>query len=115
MYIIKWTNGDTYPQSYKKDKHVEREHVEREHVEREHVEREHVEREHAESDHTIHDYSGVSREYVFKDSYKEEVSHRVGEREHIQQCCVNPYLGMNFVKDLAIQEQYLKPKNSNYF
>jgi hypothetical protein len=38
----------------------------------------------------------------------------VGEREHIQQCCVNPYLGMNFVKDLAIQEQYLKPKNSNY-
>ena len=104
MYIIKWTNGDTYPQSYKKDKHAEREHAEREHAEREHVE----------SDHTIHDYSGVSREYVFKDSYKEEVSHRVGEREHIQQCCVNPYLGMNFVKDLAIQEQYLKPKNSNY-
>ena len=96
MYIIKWSNGDVYSQSYKKDKEVEDKQL--------------IEEQQEANTH----YSGVSRQYVFKDSYKEEVSHRVGEREHIQQCCVNPYLGMNFVKDLAVQEEYLKPKNSNY-
>ena len=109
MYIIKWSNGDVYHQSFKKDKHAAAEHAAAEHAAAEHAAAEHAVAEHA-----VNDYSGVSRQYVFKDSYKEEVSHRVGEREHIQQCCVNPYLGMNFVKDLAVQEEYLKPKNSNY-
>ena len=123
MYIIKWSNGDTYSQSFKKDKHAVAEHAAAEHAVAEHAAPEHAVAEHAVAEHVVaehvaehvvNDYSGVSRQYVFKDSYKEEVSHRVGEREHIQQCCVNPFLGMNFVKDLAVQEEYLKPKNSNY-
>ena len=100
MYIIKWSNGDRYLQSYKKDKDVyikEHRNVEEQH-------RNVEEQEH----------HGISRNYVFKDSYKEEVADRVGKREHIQQCCINPFLSTNFVKDLAVQEEYLKPKNSNY-
>ena len=100
MYIIKWSNGDRYLQSYKKDKDVyikEHQHVEEQH-------RNVEEQEH----------HGISRNYVFKDSYKEEVADRVGKREHIQQCCINPFLSTNFVKDLAVQEEFLKPKNSNY-
>ena len=57
---------------------------------------------------------GIGRNFVFKDSYKEEVLHRIGEREQMQQCCINPFVEDNFVKDLAVQEEYLKPRNSNY-
>ena len=94
MYIIKWSNGDIYSQSLKKEKSVEND----------------VEN----AVENSLENAVVSRNFVFKDSYKEEVSHRVGEREQIQQCCANPFLGMNFVKDLAVQEEFLKPKNSNY-
>ena len=112
MYIIKWSNGDTYLQSLKKDKDVyikQHQHAEQ-----------HADQnaeEHAEQnaeEHAEQQRHGISRNYVFKDSYKEEVANRVGKREHIQQCCINPFLSTNFVKDLAVQEEYLKPKNSNY-
>ena len=114
MYIIKWSNGDRYLQSYKKDKDVyikEHQHAEEQH---QHVEEQHrnVEEQHRNVEEQEH--HGISRNYVFKDSYKEEVADRVGKREHIQQCCINPFLSTNFVKDLAVQEEYLKPKNSNY-
>ena len=126
MYIIKWSNGDTYLQSFKKDKHVyikEHQHAEQQHMHAEeqhqHAEQQHMhaeEQQHAEQQHMHAEQQqhGISRNYVFKDSYKEEVADRVGKREHIQQCCINPFLSTNFVKDLAVQEEYLKPKNSNY-
>ena len=97
MATIKWSNGETYNQSSKYDRPKEKEIIE-----------EKVEEKVEESLH------GISRNYVFKDNYKEEVAHRVGEREQVQQCCVNPFLGTNFLKDLAVQEEYLKPRNSNY-
>ena len=111
MYIIKWSNGDSYLQSLKKDKdiYIKQQHYhEKDTVEKGTVEKGTVNKI------TTEDQHGISRNYVFKDSYKEEVSHRVGEREHIQQSCINPFISNNFVKDLAVQEEYLKPKNSNY-
>tara|TARA_B100001758_G_C18386324_1_gene600337 strand:+ start:628 stop:918 length:291 start_codon:yes stop_codon:yes gene_type:complete len=94
MATIKWSTGETYQQSYKKLKQQ--------------MEVEDIKKDVEEA------IPELSRNYVFKDSYKEQVSSRVGEREHIQQNCVNPYLGNNFIKDLAVQEEYLKPKNSHF-
>ena len=116
MYIIKWSNGDSYLQSLKKDKdiYIKQQHYhEKGTVEKGTVEKGTVEKGTVNKI-TTEDQHGISRNYVFKDSYKEEVSHRVGEREHIQQSCINPFISNNFVKDLAVQEEYLKPKNSNY-
>ena len=101
MYTIKWSNGETYLQSYKenKEKYIKQHKREQEHNTQEQDQGQTEE---------------LSREYVFKDSYKEEVSHRVGEREQMHRCCNNPLIGSNFVKDLAVQEEFLIPKNSHF-
>ena len=93
MATIKWSTGETYYQSYRKNREKQEKHEKQEKQE------------------NIH---GLGRNFVFKDSYKEEVLHRIGEREQMQQCCINPFVEDNFVKDLAVQEEYLKPRNSHY-
>tara|TARA_R110001599_G_scaffold303334_1_gene509211 strand:+ start:1028 stop:1330 length:303 start_codon:yes stop_codon:yes gene_type:complete len=98
MATIKWSTGETYSQSYRKKKLEEK------------IE-EKIESAEEMREENMH---GIGRNFVFKDNYKEEALHRIGEREQVQQCCVNPFVGNNFLKDLAVQEEYLKPKNSNY-
>ena len=127
MATIKWSTGETYHQSYRKNKrqHAEQQHAEQQHAEQQHAEQQHAEQQHAEQhaeqqaeqqaeQHKEGNVHGIGRNFVFKDSYKEEVLHRIGEREQMQQCCVNPFVGDNFIKDLAVQEEYLKPRNSHY-
>lgn len=107
MYTIKWSNGESYLQSYKENKLKYIEEQQHEHKQQHQQHEYKQQHEHGQSEE-------LSGQYVFKDSYKEEVSHRVGEREHMHQCCNNPLLGSNFVKDLVVQEQFLIPKNSHF-
>ena len=100
MFTIKWSNGETYLQSYKenKEKYIK---------EQDNKHKQNKEQDEGQS-------KELSGQYVFKDSYKEEVAHRVGEREQMHRCCNNPLIGSNFVKDLAVQEEFLIPKNSHF-
>lgn len=46
---------------------------------------------------------------------KEVCSKRLMERQQVKQRTFNPYLcNNNYLSDLSIQENFLKPKNSNY-
>ena len=104
MATIKWSTGETYQQSYRKKRlHQAQQQQAQQQQAQQQQEQEQVE--------NIH---GIGRNFVFKDSYKEEVLHRIGERDQMQQCCINPFVGDNFIKDLAVQEENLKPRNSHY-
>lgn len=50
-----------------------------------------------------------------KNNNKELSSKRLSERVQVKQRVFNPFLCNNdYLSDLKIQENYLKPKNSNY-
>ena len=50
-----------------------------------------------------------------KNNNKEISSKRLSERQQVKQRVFNPFLSNNnYLSDLQIQEDYLKPKNSNY-
>lgn len=104
MFTIKWSNGETYLQSYKENKEK---YIKEQQQADDSNHKQNKEQDEGQSEE-------LSGQYVFKDSYKEEVSHRVGEREQMHRCCNNPLIGSNFVKDLAVQEEFLIPKNSHF-
>jgi len=56
----------------------------------------------------------LTRTYIFKESHKEEVAQRAGEREVLHQGIKNPFLSQNFIADLEVQEKFLKPQNSHF-
>tara|TARA_B100001094_G_C18039279_1_gene724160 strand:+ start:486 stop:806 length:321 start_codon:yes stop_codon:yes gene_type:complete len=49
-----------------------------------------------------------------KDNKREETSQRMGERQMIMLGTMNPYVKSDYLRDLKNQEEYLKPKNSNF-
>lgn len=50
-----------------------------------------------------------------KNNNKEMCSKRLSEREQLKQRVHNPFLcNNNYLSDLSIQENYLKPKNSSF-
>lgn len=55
-------------------------------------------------------------EVTFRDqSRREETNHKLSERELVNRSAMNPFMINNdYIIDLDVQDNYLKPKNSSY-
>jgi len=50
-----------------------------------------------------------------KEECSQRISERISERIMIKQRTCNPFLSnTNYLKDLSVQEEFLKPQNSNF-
>lgn len=61
-------------------------------------------------------YGNIAREgFIKKENKREDNNNKMLEREMIMQTNQNPFMTKNnYVDDLTIQDEFLKPKNSSY-
>lgn len=61
-------------------------------------------------------YGNVAKEsFQSKQNKREETNNKMLEREMMAQTSSNPFLlGNDYLEDLSVQEQFLKPQNSNF-
>ena len=55
------------------------------------------------------------RVFLIQESKKEDIITRMETRELFTNKTINPYMmGNSYLKDLEVQEEFLKPQNSNF-
>ena len=63
----------------------------------------------------IMDYRCFIKDVEKRDNDKQICNERLGGRERLIRTTINPYLiKSNYVNDLTVQDQFLRPKNSSY-
>tara|TARA_Y100000816_G_scaffold288773_1_gene273962 strand:- start:7596 stop:7871 length:276 start_codon:yes stop_codon:yes gene_type:complete len=56
-----------------------------------------------------------NRIFLIQESKKEDIITRMETRELFTNKTINPYMmGNSYLKDLEVQEEFLKPQNSNF-
>ena len=66
-------------------------------------------------DDDIMDYRCFIKDVEKRDNDKQICNERLGGRERLIRTTINPYLTKSdYVNDLTVQDQFLRPKNSSY-
>ena len=62
----------------------------------------------------IVDMRNHTNEFRQRDNKKEETSKRMADRQMVMLGTLNPFVKVDYLRDLQNQEEFLKPKNSSY-
>ena len=58
----------------------------------------------------------IVNQAIFAEDNKREINYdRLSKRKLVTNCKINPYLtSNNYLNDISVQDQFLRPKNSNF-
>tara|TARA_B100001094_G_C17490721_1_gene466372 strand:+ start:53 stop:361 length:309 start_codon:yes stop_codon:yes gene_type:complete len=99
MTTLRWTNNEPYEKTPRRT--IQRAKTEEEEI--------NIEQQ------IVNESESIQKEDMLSSNKKESTLDKMGQREWISQSNRNPFMSKNnYVDDLQVQEDFLKPQNSNF-